>query len=220
MRSSILIGISGVVFAALVLAASAPARADLVPIGPFSGQLSESWETFPLPHGEADYLASPTAIMNGAAAIANPYMRIYKPGVSEFSLASSGYAQTADGEQGMGVGPTAQTTTITFVNPITSFGAYWGAHTGVEYGGAANISLNFFDETGNSIGSEGFTFIRPLHDGVLEWHGWFSSVPIGSLTYTEDGVAVDSLQANPTPEPCTTLLLLGGAAALLLRRWS
>jgi hypothetical protein len=198
------------VFAALALASSPAVRADLIPIGPFTGELSEGWESFPTSQGEGDFLPNPTVIMGGAATIWNPFMVVYEPGVWDFTLSGSGYAQTADGAKGMGIDRPQQTTSISFAEPVVRFGAYWAATTGPINGDPANISVSFFDEADTPIGSDIFTYSRP-HDGLLEWHGWFSSISVAKVTYTEDRVVTDALQASLIPEPstcCVALLLL------------
>jgi hypothetical protein len=107
--------------------------------------------------------------------------------------------------------------TISFGEAVAEFGAYWGAATSVHVGDPALINVTFFSQTGELIGADVFSYSRP-HDGLLEWHGWRSSVPIKSVTYTEDVVAIDALQANLVPEPSNLCLLGTAVTGLVIRR--
>ena len=191
--------------------------------GPFIGSLQESWEAFPNYGDDPDFfMDNPTAIMGGAATISNPSMIIYEPGVAgaNFNLGLSGDAQVADGAKGMGIDDEAQTTTIDFATPVSSLGGYWGTATGEAYPDPNTVFLDFFDGANNLIDSKTFTYSRSGtgRDGLLEWHGWSSTVPIQSLTYTGDYVVNDALQANPGPEASIYLLFSLGALGLMVWR--
>jgi len=171
-----------------VLLLGASTRGDVTPIGPFTGNLSESWESFNDYLTGPRYLASPTVIMDGGAVISNSVMGVYRTNSAvSFGLGDSGNAQVADGLKGMGLDAFAQTATITFVNPVVDFGAYWGANTPPT---PATVSLVFSDGS-----SASFTYSAP-HDGTLNWHGWHFDTGITSISYSGDFVAVDGLQAN------------------------
>lgn len=195
-----------------------PSSAALVPILPFQGSLTETWELFPTVLQEGYHLPSPSGIMDGGASISSPRMTVYEPGLLDFGLGSSGYAAVADGTKAMGSNGFEQSTVVVLAEPIVSFGAYWGAFTDTQFGGdPAWVSVSFFDESGGLIGTELFSYSRSLYgDGLLEWHGWSSTVPIKTITYTEDFVVIDGLQANPVPEPATLSLFV--LASLLSRR--
>lgn len=205
------------VSAALAFVSSAAVRADLTPIGPFTGELFESWETFPTSAPENDYLPDPTSIMGGAATISSPRMVIFEPGVLDCSLGSSGYAVPSDGIKGMGLGGSSQSATITFAQPVRMFGAYWGAFTIPGLGlDPAIVNLTFRDASGVILTQTSFEYSHTVpHDGVLDWHGWETSVPIGSLAYSGTGVVIDALSASLVPEPGTLSLI---AIAILLPR--
>jgi hypothetical protein len=179
-------------------------------IGPFTGTSSESWESFDDYLTGPRYLADSTSIMGGHAFISSSRMSVYLTNsATSFGLGDSGNAQVADGTKGMGLDGFAQTATITFVNPVTDFGAYWGANTPPT---PAMVSLLFSDGAFAS-----FTYGAP-HDGALNWHGWHFETGITSISYSGDFVAVDGLQANFIPEPTTTLLGALGVGLLLLHR--
>jgi hypothetical protein len=163
-------------------------RAAVTPIGPFTGSLSETWESFNDYLTGPRYLPTPTSIMGGGALISNSLMSVYLTNSAiSFGLGDSGNAQVADGTKGMGMDGFAQTATITFVKPVVDFGAYWGANTPPT---PATVSLVFSDGS-----FESFTFSAP-HDGALNWHGWHFGTGITSVSYSGDFVVVDGLQAN------------------------
>jgi hypothetical protein len=196
------------------------ARGALVSVGPFSGQLSETWESFPASHGEpVQYLANPTVIMSGAAAISHPQMVVFDAS-APVSLGSSGPAQPSDGVHAMTLSGLAQTASISFPNPIVRFGAYWGAVTAPfdpDIGDPAVVNVRFYDSGHALVDNATFTYSRTGYaDGLLEWQGWAFSAPISWIEYTEDGPVIDGLQADPVPEP-STLALLAVATTIFLK---
>lgn len=212
----------------LCLAPLASTRAGVITeIGPFVGELTEDWESFPNPPTEGPLiLPSPTAIMGGGATVAAPFMQVYeynpdfKPGTFYhfFALGTSGTARVADGNQGMGFNARPGTATLVFDVPVIRFGSFWGAYTSSNptFGtDPAIIEMSFFDDLGNLIGSTSFPYTRSVAqgytaDGVLEWRGWRFDVPVQSITYTGNFVVVDGMQADLIPEPHALALLLFG----------
>ncbi len=188
--------------------------ASLIPIGPFSGQFSEGWESF-RPNEKGTSLSNPTLIMGGAAEISHPEMVIFEG--PSCGLGSSGSAMPSDGVKALGVLGLAQTAAISFNISIRRFGSYWGAFTSPfdqDIGDPAVFTVGFYDSFDSLIGTETFSFSRTATaDGLLEWHGWSSSVPIKRITFTEDQMALDGLQADPVPEPASTAIV--ALAALL-----
>src|SRR6266705_2493779 len=77
-------------------------HATISTIAPFSGSISESWESFPFLSTEPPtYLHNPTSIMGGHASIANPYLNIFQH--NYFGLGNSGNAVPVDGVNAVGV---------------------------------------------------------------------------------------------------------------------
>ena len=209
------------VLLAFGLAVAPPAQAVVTPVGPFTGTLSETWESFPnYLEGGFHYLADPTTIMSGGASISNSQMAVYEPGTAFFGLGTSGSAQVSDGLKGMGLNAIASTATITFTVPVPDFGGFWGAST--SFSDPTTVTLSFFDVFSNPIDTVSFLYSRSSSgDGLLEWHGWSSTTLIKSLTYTGDFVVNDGLQAlgvTAVPEPSSLLLLGSGLAWLAARR--
>jgi hypothetical protein len=198
--------------------AGSPALAGLIAVPPFAGAFSETWESFPASHGEPiQYLPDPTPIMAGFATIANPQMFVFDS-LAPVGLGSSGPAQPSDGANAMTLSGLAQTASIVFSQPALRFGAHWGA-VGSPFtpsiGDPALIAVSFYDSSNTLVGTDVFPFSRtPTGDGLLEWHGWASTIPFIRLTYTEDQVVIDGLQADLVPEPAALFPLVLGALSI------
>lgn len=218
--------IASLVAGALLALGASSAQAALSSVGPFTGDLTETWESF------ANFppaLANPTDIMGGAASIANPSMAIYQPGVLDFNLFANGFAQVADGVKAMGLNGDQQTAIITFDNSQTSFGAFWGASRD-DSGSPGVVRVAFLDASNQIIDMRSFDYLRSNGDGVLEWHGWKSDLAFKSVIFAGNSVVSDGLQAsgpdngttNPAPEPGSLALAGLGLVTLVgaLRRRS
>ena len=190
------------------------AQAAIAPVGPFTGSIGETWESFPnytVP-GPVTFLSDPTTIFGGDASISNPLMVIYEPSAgATFGLINSGSAAVSDGVKGMGINNLDFHTapaTITFATGVSTFGGYWGAAT---VGSDAVVAVSFFDAGGGLLGADSFTYNHEsTSNGALDWHGWMSTTPIMSLTYSGNLVVNDGLQANVIPEPEIYVMLAAG----------
>jgi hypothetical protein len=108
-----------------------------------------------------------------------------------------------------------------YVNPVSAFGAYWGAASYFNQPG--NITVTLGDGSSRS-----FTYSRSNGDGVLEWHGWEFSEPISTIQFTAgdySNMAIDGLQAtSAVHEPttivagCLLLIPLGASACRAIRK--
>jgi hypothetical protein len=187
--------------------------------GPFNGTVSEGWESFPIFGGT--YLASPATIMNGNATIANSKMAIYQAGNA--FLGTSGRAQVADGTRGLMLNDFAQTATITFSTPITSFGSYFAAST-LQPGYNADpaiVTVSFFGQSATLLDTETFTYSHSASgDGGLDWHGWSSAVPVYSISLQGDFLVMDGVQAFVVPEPSATALSVFTALMIVGLKWA
>lgn len=199
---------SHLVFAVVLVALglrSSSARAGIIDIGPFVGDLTETWETFATTYEGGPYLSDPSLIMGGEATISSPKMAVYEPGVSDFYLGGQiGPALTADGVKGLGLDDFAQSATIDFDVAVSSFGAYWGAFL-PEGSQPAVINVQFFDSDYALIGTEGISYLPPS-EGTLYWHGWHIDESVSRIVYSGDGVVIDGLQAQSIPEPSVLCL--------------
>ncbi len=210
-----------------VLNLTLQAHAGIISKGVFTGQYSETWESFDnftVGPDAINYLASTTAILGGIAEIVNPTMVIYEAtDPAGFGLVDSGdFAQVSDGIKGMGVNNSPffpDVNTLTRINFSTPIYAFEG-ETGYWAPNPAPIEVRFFDLANNLLGIETFFYSRNQQfDGVLEWHGWQSTEAIGAIEYIGSYVVNDGLQVSTVPEPsslCIVCTLI--ASGLFLRK--
>jgi hypothetical protein len=195
-----------------------PAPAAVIPVGPFVGDLQESWESFPNFWDDSDhFMDDPSPIFGGSAEISNAYMVVYEPDADVFfSLGYYGSAQVIDGTKGHGLdtGWPASSVTIDFDEPVLQFGGYWGA-ADIDGYSTVPIDFDFYDEDGELIDSVTVQYGDDTGHGSLVWFGWSSEVGIQTVVYTGSFVANDYLQAT-LPEPAGLALLALGV--LMLRR--
>lgn len=175
--------------------------AALTPIGPFVGELSESFESFENYNVDADHRLDPvTQIMGGAATISYNIAQIYEPSAGAgFGLNENVPAEVADGTKGLAYSFANSNNgyfVITFNQPVYEFGGYFGFYTASGGGGTIN---------GESIW---MTNLFP-NSGTLEWHGWRSDVAIQRIELSGIYNTMDALQANTVPDSGATVGLLG-----------
>ena len=180
------------------------ARAQLTSVSPFPGYLSENFESFP-----TSFTTSPLSIMGGAASVETlDGISIYQAFSWNFHLGSSSEnapgtcALGANGPRGLALeyGPGQAQATITFNNPVNAFGGFWGGGTAET--NPMSISIKFFNAANQVIGMpQTFTYLRPLGDGMLEWHGWASTVPVAKVMLIADGptAVADDLRISFAP---------------------
>src|SRR5215469_14823973 len=177
------------------------AEAQLFPISPFNGTVQESFESFP-----AGFTNSPVNIMGGAASVqTTAFQNINQTNNYAFSLGSSSAnapgtaAVPADGLNLLGIESSLPPCPIdiVFTNATQAFGGYWGA--AADPGAPAVITFAFFDGANQQIGTtQSVSYVRPSGDGMLEWHGWFSTTAFKKVTITAAGSTMvgDSLRAG------------------------
>lgn len=194
----------------------------VVPISPFVGTYSESWESFPLYNQTpGTYMTSGTPVFGGAATIVGNRFAVYRPGGGDggWSFQTSGQANVFDGTKGVGYEGAQQTGTFRFASPLQDFGGYWGAATGPAIGDPSTVQIRFLDALGVILDSTQFTYSRSATvDGQLLWQGWHSTVPFSQISFTGFAAAGDAFQANPVPAPAGALLLAGVVVATRRRR--
>jgi hypothetical protein len=163
---------------------------QVTPVPPFVGDHSETWEEFParttIPDG--------TIILGGIATINGPSMKALQ---SVQFCSINGYP--SDGSVMMFQDRPEDEIVISFSQPVSAFGAYWGSGRGCSIYGfrdAATI-LTFQDAAGNVIGQDSFFYSGNKR---LDWHGYTFNTPVKTITRTADdrqeGVGIDGLQAT------------------------
>jgi hypothetical protein len=216
---------------------SAKLHAASTRIEPFIGAVQESWESFPNVNstletqGQRTYLHGPIRIFQEFGTILHPKMGIYEPGSANYRLGSSGNAQVADGEKGMGLAVTGpqinpefiEPASITFDRPVISFGAYWAAGTDDLFDPEV-IEFKFYNAAETLVGTDTWSYSRSFlinepemifsGDGLLQWLGWQFFIPIKRIEFGGGAIVADFLQANPIPEPSSVALI--GATVLLI----
>jgi hypothetical protein len=190
------------------LAGNLIAQVTLVP--PFVGTNSETWEEF----GETG-LPDGTIILGGLATISGRAM-----GTEEHFLMCSVVAKPSDGQLLMDSDRPTTAFTISFSQPISAFGAYWGSGYHCQnccgFPDASSI-ITFYDVNGNVVGSDSFKYSpKKSKNGkrkpfaALMWRGYQFSTPVKTIVRVagdgSEGFAVDGLQATvastanePTP---------------------
>jgi hypothetical protein len=183
--------VSGAV-AFLFFVKATPAYAQQVTqVPPFVGTHSETWERF----GHPRSIPSGTSILGGIATISGDHMVT----ANGFVLCSV-LGRPSDGTTLMDSDRPTGPLIISFSQPVSAFGAYWGSGFDPRpefcYGNPPNI-LTFRDVAGNIIGTDSFTY---RGDGTLAWHGYRFGTPVKTVTRTagdgQEGVAIDGLQAT------------------------
>jgi hypothetical protein len=158
---------------------------------PFVGTHSETWERF----GVGAAIPSGTSILGGIATISGDHMVTYHD--LEMCCVTG---TPSDGAIFMFSDRPSGPLTISFSEPVSAFGAYWGSgfcpSPVLCFGDPPSI-LTFRDVTGNVIGTDSFVY---MGDGTLAWHGYRFATPVKTITRTagdgEEGVGMDGLQAT------------------------
>jgi elongation factor P hydroxylase len=162
-----------------------PANAQQITrVPPFVGTHSETWERFGFGH-----IPNGTSILGGIATISGSDIET----APSFQMCSV-RGRPSDGTTLMDSDRPSGPLTITFSQPVSTFGAYWGS--GVNCFGDPPSILTFQDVAGNIIGTDSFVYEG---DGTLAWHGYQFGTPVKTITRRagdgHEGVAVDGLQA-------------------------
>jgi hypothetical protein len=175
-------------------------EAQLIPIYPFGGVTVETFESF-----SPGSTVAPITIMGGAATVqTSSSIGICSPLNHAFSLGNSSQnaigfcAVPTDGTNILGVesGLGHAAMDIVFTNTVKAFGGYWGAAADST---PATISFIFLDSADQQIGAtQSVSYIRFSGDGVIEWHGWFSTTPFKKVRVSASGSTLvgDSFRAG------------------------
>jgi len=180
---------------ALLLSLKAPPAngQQVTPVPPFVGTYSETWEEFGVTS-----IPSGTSILGGIATISGDHMVT----ATSFRMCSV-IGVPSDGSVLMDSDRPTGPLTISFSQPVSAFGAYWGSGVGCccTYDDAPSI-LTFRDAADNIIGTDSFYYAG---DGTLMWRGYRFGTPVKTITRTagdgREGVAMDGLQATVDTHP-------------------
>src|SRR4249919_734884 len=114
--------------AILLVAATAAQAATITPVGPFAGTFDESFEQFSL-----RFQLPSISILDGTATLTSNASFIYNLNTEPF---------------GIGIIDSNDSATITFSQPVSAFGGFWGS------GSPSNgITFQFFDSGNNLLGT-------------------------------------------------------------------
>jgi hypothetical protein len=178
-------------------------QAQLIPIGPFSTPAVETFESF-----TPGFYNPPLSlsIMNGMASLQSAAAGpgIIRPGSFNFGLGDSSQnapfqcVVPSDGQNLMGLdgGTELASADVFFTNTVKAFGGYWGAEAETT---PATITFTFYDALDQPINApQAVSYVRLSGDGMLEWHGWFSTTPIKhvKIASSDLGLVGDGFRAG------------------------
>jgi elongation factor P hydroxylase len=172
---------------ALLLFVKAPATyaQQVAHVPPFVGTNSETWERFGFGH-----IPNGTSILGGIATISGSDIET----APSFQMCAV-TGRPRDGTTLMFSDRPSGPLTISFSQPVSAFGGYWGSGRNC-FGDPPSI-LTFRDVAGNIIGTDSFVYTG---DGTLTWHGYRFGTPVQTITRTagdhQEGFACDGLQAT------------------------
>lgn len=199
-----------------VVALSSTAFCQLSAVGPFSGSMSETFESFPNYSSGGHY--DTLGIMGGGATMTSNssgtnQVWVYEPGVATWSLGGNGSAITHSGAKAGGLyfNQSPVDVSIVFSTAVNRFGGYFAT--------ASNETtlISFYDANGGQIGT---TQSLLTASNSMDWQGWSSTTGIASVLFFGGTAPVmDDLQADAVPEPVSLVVLgLGSLVALRRRR--
>jgi hypothetical protein len=192
----------------------ATTRADVVPIGPFQGTMSENFDNLNL-------------------GVTNQQISVFGGTTTVTNLTNGGALKLAFGSTLGGVTVTARSaptmlgelgiTSWVFSTPLSKFGGYWQNNSRFD-----DAQVAFYDVAGNLLATE--TATDPHATPNWTWNGWQSSVPVAKLVITGNDteffngfIWLDDMQATPgapaVPEPSTFALAGVGVSCLGLISW-
>jgi elongation factor P hydroxylase len=172
------------VLAAETVPLYASTQVTIVP--PFIGTQSETWERFGV-----NQIPSGTSILGGIATISGDHMV-----TARTFIMCSVVGRPSDGTILMDSDRPSGPLIISFSQPVSAFGAYWGSGLDCPFGDSPSI-LTFQDVNGNIVGSDSFTYTG---NGTLMWRGYRFGTPVKTIIRTagdgQEGIAMDGLQAT------------------------
>jgi hypothetical protein len=187
------------------IAIATGASAQIVSIGPFTGALSDSYET----QTRHQFLAS-YPVFGGLGTVAST-------GGANLHITTgwSFFFSTAPHSGQAFLGGAGVNYQFTFTAPAFQFGGYFQTNAD-----SPNGTATFFDALNNQIGGP---LALSAPQGQWAWNGWQYAGGISRVVITASNqfggyIMSDDIQYNAVPEPATLAALGLGAAALLRRR--
>jgi hypothetical protein len=159
--------------------------AAVTTVPPFTGTYSETWEEFPVQE-----FTGPVSILGGHAVITGSDLEIAT--FDKFLLCTF-YVNPTDGTKFMGADQGGAHMEISFVQPLSAFGAYWGNFPENPQGcSGADTSFRFIDAAGNLVGEASY----PAGTGNMHWRGFSFSTPVKTVEVYGVFVVTDGMQAS------------------------
>jgi hypothetical protein len=195
----------------LVFAACRPAAGQgVTSVGPFTGSLSENFDTLGFSFGSAH---SQMTIFGGFGTV----RKLTAAGSIKYEFDSNlGGDQVNNRSNPAMIGQLA-ISEWSFATPVSRFGGYWENNSRFD-----DARVDFYDANGALLDTE--TALVPKAAQAWNWNGWESEVPIGRIVVTGNDVAFlngfiwyDDMEVVPArvPEPTVVLLAAGAGYALL-----
>jgi hypothetical protein len=180
---------------ALLFFLKAPlANAQVTPVPPFVGTNSETWEEFPIETIGSRVIS----ILEGTATISGTRLETDGPGMF---LLCYGFAMPSDGVRFMGANSLAASITISFSQPVSAFGAYWGS-VPLACNLVGPTEFSFYDASGNPVGGDSFDYNPPMtHNLPMDWHGYAFATPVKTITIQGGWVCTDGMQVTVYTHP-------------------
>src|SRR5262245_29543853 len=160
------------VFVALGLIASAAAQ--IQPIAPFVGAVRDNVDSYTSTFIISDHLT----ILGGDLTVRSHNGNTLVHLISGSTLGGDHVAPRSPAWM---LGVTEGPMIWDFNTPALQIGAYWDTNSG-----ANDATAQFFDATGDLIGTQVVTIPAATNQWI--WNGWQSSVPIGRMVITGNGV--------------------------------
>ncbi len=166
-------------------------RAAVTAVPPFVGTYSETWEEFPVERfGSAEI-----SILGGNAVISGTEL---ETATFNMFLLCGIYGSPTDGTKFLGANSASASMTISFSEPVSAFGAYWGNIPGMPPGcEGADTNFYFMDAAGNLVGEVSY----PAGNGSMHWHGYAFSTAVKTINVDGVFLVTDGMQASPLLAP-------------------
>lgn len=155
-------------------------------VPPFVGTHSETWEEFPV----GEFGSPEVSILGGTAVISGTELEIATTHM--FHLCGFD-AEPTDGAKFMGADAASASVSISFSQPVSAFGAYWGNIPEHPQGcGGTETHFNFMDITGNLVGQATY----PAGNGAMHWRGFAFTTPVKTIDVDGIYLVTDGMQAT------------------------